>query len=122
MLGDMSPRAMETCKRSLSQHMSRLEKDITNFKEMLESLKLGEGKYIPTLRIQKDKLSGKCSQIANVIYELDSHSIDAEDDVVTTILKDKVQRWETKLRNNLELVGTAQEVFEEALAENKNNL
>ena len=75
MQGDTSPRAMETCKRSLSQHMSQLEKDITNFKEMLESLREGEGKYIPTLKIQKDKLSTKCSQIANVIYELDSHSI-----------------------------------------------
>ena len=72
--------------------MSWLEKDITNFKEMLESLNHGEGKYIPTLKIQKDKLSNKCSQIADVIYELDSHSIDAEDDAVTTMLKDKVKK------------------------------
>ena len=58
---------------------------------MLESLQHGEGKYIPTLRIQKDKLLGKCSQIADVIYKLDSHSIDAEDNAVATMLKDEVK-------------------------------
>ena len=71
--------------------MSRLKKDIINFNEMLELFKEGEGKYIPTLKIQKDKLSAKCSQIADVIYELDSHSIDVEDDAVAAILKDKVK-------------------------------
>ena len=112
MPGDTTPRAVETCKGSLSQHMSWLEKDIINFNEMLESFKERKGKYIPTLKIQKDELSTKCSQIADIIYELDSHSVDEDGSVVVTILKDKVKKWEVKLRDNLELVGTAQESFE----------
>ena len=96
--------------------------DIINFNEMLDSFKEGEGKYIPTLKIQKDKLSTKCSQIANVIYKLDSHSVDEEDSVVPAILKDEVNKSETRLCDNLKIVGIAQESFEEALAEHENNL
>ena len=102
--------------------MSQLEKDIVNFNEMLGSLREGEGKYIPTLKIQKDKLSTKCSQIADIIYELNSQSINEDDGVVAAVLKDKGKKWETKLCDNLELVGTAQESFEEAMAEHENNL
>jgi len=51
MLGDNTSSAVEMCKRSLLEHISQLEKDIINFNEMLNFLKEGDGKYIPTLKI-----------------------------------------------------------------------
>ena len=49
-------------------------------------------------------------------------SLTPTDELVTIMLKDEVKKWETELHNNLKIVGTLQEQFEETLAEYENNL
>ena len=116
----MEARPVGTCKKSLQQQLPPLERDIDGFKEMLEDLQRGEGKYIPPLSRAAEKLHKKCKTIADIIYDLECHQIEEGDKAVAKELELEVDKWETKQKAYLVTIGKIEDEFNTAQDEFEN--
>ena len=110
----MASRPVATCRKSLQQHLPNLERDIEGFKEMLEDLTRGEGKYILPLSWTAKKMHKRCKTIAEIIYDLECHQLEEEDDTVARELAIEVVRWEDKIKAFLMVIGKIEEEFKTA--------
>ena len=110
----MAPRMAATCKKSLQQHLPNLEREIQGFREMLEDLTKGEGKWILPLSQASEKMHKRCKTIREVIFDMENAQLAEEDDTAARELAIEVERWENKIKAFLVVIGKIEEEFKSA--------
>ena len=101
----MAPRTAATCRKSLQQHFPNLDREIQRFREMLEDLTKGEGKWMLPLSQLSKKMHKRCQTIGNVIFDMENAQHAEEDKTVATELIIEVEKYEEQIKHFLEVIG-----------------
>ena len=71
-------RSTDMCRRSLQQHFPSLDRELQNFKEMLEEYHKGDENWLLPLSQLSEKIRKRCQTIGNVLFDMEQHEEEGE--------------------------------------------
>ena len=101
-------RSTDTCRRSLQQHFPNLDRELQNFKEMLEEYHKGDEKWSLPLSQLSEKICKRCQTIGNVLFDMEQHEEEGE---AAEKLRVEVEKHERRLDLMLEAIGRVEHQF-----------
>ena len=101
-------RSTDTCRRSLQQHFPNLDRELQNFKDMLEEFHKGDKKYTLSLTQLSEKIRKRCQTIGNVLFDMEQHEEEGE---AAEKLKVEIYNFEERLNLMLEAIGRVEHRF-----------
>ena len=101
-------RSTDTCRRSLQQHFPNLDRELQNFKEMLEEYHKGDKKWSLPLSQLSQKIRKRCQTIGNVLFDMEQHEEEGE---AAEKLRVEVERHEGRISLMLEAIGRVEHQF-----------